>query len=386
LLAFEPNLYTGDGGAGKTTLAENLGIAIPAGVPLLGAETLQMPVFLLVAEDRYGPVRDNMLSIRQALGVPEETIKLVHLLSVKSDRITNGHVLARIDDDGVVTSTAFAKECIYPHLFRLAASHPNGALWVIDPLEDLVSLNRNKDAAAGALSRRWLAEICRQRVTVLVNDHPSKASMASGANYGGSVQIKNGFPFAATIIKGDKTWSGTASQRELTFEILKGRYTDEADFTFYRVGKSPAFSLHRAAGLALADNMARVFAYVEERRASGAVSAHVEDAYAARCHANNLGQHHGPALIGEALELPEVYVKDAIKALCGLGVYVSKKLDLRGKPPRDPGGLLPGDRFSLCEPPGGVPLDGEFFHDLLRGFGHPEVTQPNGERDRRPPY
>jgi hypothetical protein len=105
LLANEPNLYTGDGGAGKTTLAENLSVAVSAGIPLLGADTMQMPVFLLVAEDRYGQVRDNILAIRRALGAPEETLKDIHVLSVKSDRVEGGHVLARIDENGIVTST-----------------------------------------------------------------------------------------------------------------------------------------------------------------------------------------------------------------------------------------------------------------------------------------
>src|SRR5206468_2126645 len=100
------------------------------------------------------------------------------------------------DDEGAVTPTAFATEFIYPYVAKLGEltdANKNGVLWTIDPAEDLVKFNRNKDAPAGALSRRWLAPLCADlRATILVNDHPSKASMASGANYGGSVQIKNG--------------------------------------------------------------------------------------------------------------------------------------------------------------------------------------------------
>lgn len=265
LLQNEPNLYTGDAGVGKTTLAENIAVAVASGVELLGASSTQATVLLLVAEDEYGPVRSNLLKISTEHEV--DVRQGVHVLSVKADRIPGGHRLATIDDDGAVHDTPFMREVVAPWVAEHAANGP--VLLVIDPLAEFISFDRYKDAPPRALATDFLDAVCRigakggsrGNVTVLVTDHPSKASMADGHHYAGSVQLKASFPLFATLKRDGKAEHGTAA---LTFSVEKGRYAGEEETKLLRRGNSPAFIL--ASALATdAGVLTLVYDAIEER-------------------------------------------------------------------------------------------------------------------------
>lgn len=267
LLAFEPNLYTGDAGVGKTTLAENLAVATACGIPLLGQPTRRMPVALLVAEDHYGPVRDNLAAIAQTLG-DHPGLEQIHVLSVKSDRVPGGHLLARITDDGRCEDTPFMRERVAPFLASLGGE----VLWIVDPLAEFIAFNNLSDQACRTLATTFLASCCAingNRVTVLVNDHPSKAGMAAGHHYAGSVQLKAAFSLMATLIGGE--WSGGKlnRQRKLSFVVKKGRYAAEDKVDFYRTGSSPAFTLDGLPGHAPRDHARRVYQTIIQRHVEG---------------------------------------------------------------------------------------------------------------------
>lgn len=299
LLEREPNLYTGDSGVGKTTLAENLAVAVAAGVPLLGGTTTQMPVLLLAAEDTYGPVRDNLLAIREALQAPEGCLDQIHVLSVKSDRIQGGHKLVTIGEDGTVGDTPFMRYLAQ----QLAAVGP--CLFVVDPLDEFATFDRYKDAPCRALATTWGRRVCEDLgATLLVNDHPSKASMASGEHYAGSVQLKAAFTLFATLKGGN--WSGSSTrQRDMTFSVIKGRYAGEEDTRFIRSSKSPAFILMGGPNHQPDDHQIMVYRHILDCVANGKVV--------------NLrnGSGHGPEEVAFKLQLDEKTVKAALVALCG---------------------------------------------------------------------
>ena len=260
-----------------------------------------MPVAMLVAEDHYGPVRDNIAAIAQALGVADHPgLDNIHILSVKSDRVPGGHVLARISDTGVVTDTPFMRELIVPFLQEIDGE----VLWIIDPLTEFVAFNNLSDQACRALATNWLAGVCAvgdgRRITALVNDHPSKASMASGAHYAGSVQLKAAFTFVATLIGKEWQGSGAGKQRKLSFEVLKGKHTAEDSVEFYRNSTSAAFSLASIPMLDPRTVALRVYRHIIDRLERNEVTG------------NTNHSSYGPHMVAHDLELNEGQVKMAM--------------------------------------------------------------------------
>ncbi len=256
LLRDEPNLWTGDAGIGKTTLAENVAVAVAAGCGLLGHRTTKAPVLLIVAEDRYKDVVGNIDQIAAARGCGSEID--IRVLSIDSEECDGR--FWHIDDEGNVAEGPF-----WPSVDAAIKRLPRGSLVVFDPLAEFIHFDHNSDKAARACGRR-LALICRRHeLTIIVTDHPSKASMASGDHYGGSKEMKAAFPGFATLRLTEAKERGTDGQTALTFDVLKMRYARPSETNFYRVGDSPAYVMDAAPGQTPEEIKRRVLAMVVSR-------------------------------------------------------------------------------------------------------------------------
>jgi Bifunctional DNA primase/polymerase, N-terminal/AAA domain len=326
LLAHDPNLYTGDAGVGKTTLAENLATHVSAGAPMLGFPTIQMPVLLVVAEDRYGIVRDNINAIASNIGLNADALP-IHLLSVKSDRQEGGHMIATISDEGRVTPTPFVED------IADKVQDVGPCLVIFDPLAEFVAFDRNQDAPCRALASVLLGtmvELNGGRTTVLFNDHPSKASMSSGYNVGGSTQLKAAFALVATLKKVDP--KPGAPYQQFDFEVLKGRYAGETVTRLYRVGGHPAYSTAPAPGHTDVDVRDAVLDHVLARIDAGQPT-----------HKTNRGDY-GPEAIYRALAIgTEGAVVSALRGLERDGLLTYRANLGKGRPAGYERGLKCGE-------------------------------------------
>jgi bifunctional DNA primase/polymerase-like protein/AAA domain-containing protein len=331
LLKGMTNLWTGDRGVGKTTLAENLAVAVAGGVPLLGCSTEKMPVFLLVGEDTYGDVDANLRRIAERLGVPE-VLADVEVRSVKSDRIDTptGHALVAVTDNGEIIETDFMREVIKPTLTSFAGP----VLWIVDPISEFAVFDRFNDIAARKLWTGWfegvIAELCGH-VTILATDHPSVAGMREGRHQSGSVQMTAAPSLFGTLIATkdkDVYENGRLVQRELSLEIIKARHGSESKLTCYRLGDDPAFSLDARAGHSLPDDMVRVCDFVVDYNAKG----HDEP-----LRYTNHG--FGPTMIGAELRMPEASVKAALSALIKIQWLTNERAAEGRAREANPGGL-----------------------------------------------
>ena len=302
LVLHHPNLYTGRAKVGKTTFALNLAVAIVAGIPFLGRDTRALNVAMLLGEDAYGPVRDNLRRIAAELDADPACLDRIAIRSVLSEPVKAGHLLASIGDDGTVSDTAFMREVVVPFVTR-SAEH---TLLIVDPLAEFVSFNRYSDHSARALVTRWLNAVCRLgNVTPLLTDHPSLTGVREGRDVGGSQQMEASFPLVATLKAGE--WSGVAfRQREMTFEVKFNRFAPEERVSFWRSERSPVLTRDGVAGHRPQDRMERVFRHVLGRLE--------KNLYCGRTNASD----HGPAEIARELAMTERDVAIALSSLTAL--------------------------------------------------------------------
>lgn len=345
----QPAIMPGDRGTGKTTFGLGLGVASGAGVPYLGAATAKMSMLATLGEDGYGRAEEMIAGLIRDLAVPESVRDGIHVISTLDDVVPGGPVLCRITADRnnpasvKVEQSRFMTECVVPQLKEMT-SRGVSVLWLIDPLEHYVEFDRNMTFTARAVADRWLVPLCRQfggLLTPFVLDHPSKAAMKDGQHYAGAPALVNPFPAFLSLRKkldGNKPvvkeYQGIR-QVSLEFETMRVKRAPERKIELYRIGDSPLLSTKPAEGLTLVSTMARVYAIIEEMRAKG------QRVRIDSCSSST----SSPQDIAIALLIDERSVKDAMRALCRLGVYENKNAATGGKPPRDPGGLMPGALF-----------------------------------------
>lgn len=288
-----PAYITGKDGSGKTTIAENLAVAIAAGIPLWGKATIRQPVYLLVGEDSAAYVTRNLARIREAMQAPEDCLQQIHVLSTYDAEVNPR--LVSIDDNGKVNET--------PFMAHIAAMLRPPCVFWIDPLAEFAMFDRYSDVPARALSATWLRAFTRMGVTPIVNDHPSRAGTAAGDHFAGVQQLRAPFPVHAAVLAGE--WTGAASrQREITLSFRKIRQRAEHDVKLVRRENSPVFVLQGGVNHTPDDHQLAVYRHVRERIDAGELVASTNHGY-------------GSQIIAAVLELDEAAVKYALAALCG---------------------------------------------------------------------
>jgi hypothetical protein len=369
-------ILPGDKGTGKTTLALGAAVASLGGIPYLGEPMERMPWLVMLGEDTYRRADETLAALCRDMGVPESVLDGIHVISAVDETIEGGPTLCKLGaaagNAATVTmeQTRFMTEAVIPLLDEIRNGGPVGL--IVDPLDKFVEFDRNNTYVARAVNDRWLEPLCRSRpgLTPWLNDHPSKTGMKDGFGYGGAPGLVNAIPaFLVLRKKLDKASKPIVEeyqgirQASLELEVMRVKEAPEVKLELYRLGDSPLLSLKRAEGLTLVATMCRVYELIEKNREKGK-----------RVRLDNSSSGAlGPQIVAEDLQVDEQRVREAMKALCAVGVYEHKMSTRVGSGKgqrRDPGGLMRVNEWLRVEPL-------ILYHELERRGIHAKPDAPD---------
>lgn len=170
------SLY-GDGGQGKTLLAEQLGFCVSRGLRFFGMETAHMPVFAALAEDDKDEVHRRIEAFRKHYQTSVDPKAYFQIFAFPSEDYT----LAKTDGDGKLGKGPF-----YDRLTEFISEMPAGKkLLILDTLADLFDGNENIRNQANKFVKNVLRGLCvKHHTTILFLAHPSRAGMSSDNSSG----------------------------------------------------------------------------------------------------------------------------------------------------------------------------------------------------------
>ena len=219
ILKDHANVLDGDGGIGKTQLLIQIAVAVAAGKPLLGHDTIKMPVLLVLCEDAYGETKARLEAVCQSLDVRLEDLPLKVWCRPGQDS-----TLAIVEDGGAWKPGPFMQ----PLCEELEAFGP--CFLGLDTISDIAVLDENRKAAVNTFAKQVLGHLsAKYGVTSLTTRHPSKASMNDGSFYAGATSAKASFRNVLTMKR-----NGSDGKGEPTLCVSKSNYglTGKTDLFF----------------------------------------------------------------------------------------------------------------------------------------------------------
>lgn len=172
-------MLTGDGGSGKSLLAQQLATCVAMGVPFMGVEARRQRALYLTCEDDMGELQRRQSAICRAMGIEYSQLDEELFLSSRVGEIDNS--LLYFDATGGPVESPFLQS------IRDICRHKSIFFIVLDNIAHLFDGNEN--------IRHHVATFCNalERLaieiagTVLFIGHPSKA----GAQFSGSTAWEN---------------------------------------------------------------------------------------------------------------------------------------------------------------------------------------------------
>jgi RecA-family ATPase len=202
-------LNYGDGGTGKTLLAQQLMTSCATGAPWCGLEVRQCRVFGLFAEDDPDELHRRQAAICDAYGISFDDLGNMRWRSgVGADNL-----LVTFDADGRAQPTELFDE------IKTRAKDFGSELVVIDTAADTFGGNENDRSEVRQYIGRMLNDLAQHiGGAVLLNAHPSRSGMsATGDLDGGSTAWSNSARsrWSLSRPKGDDEQPGDADERLL---------------------------------------------------------------------------------------------------------------------------------------------------------------------------
>jgi RecA-family ATPase len=175
------SLLSGDGGLGKTQLAQQLATACATGRPWLGLNVMRCKAMIVACEDEVDELHRRQEAINRHLGVEFADLEDVQW----APRVGLSNSLASFDSSGRAEATNFLGQLVHQ------AVGFGAQLIVLDSLHDFYEgreIDRVQVAAFVSLLRELAVEA---DAAVIVTAHPSMAGRASGSGEAGSTAWHN---------------------------------------------------------------------------------------------------------------------------------------------------------------------------------------------------
>lgn len=173
----------GDGGVGKTLLAQQLANACATGSAWCGLETMKGPVLCVFCEDDKQELWRRQNAIEDAYGIVlKHHVADLHLWP----RVGFDNVLMAFDREGSGQLTAFFRRLDE----QVKALKP--VLVILDTAADLFGGNENNRMQVNQFVKACLGKLVTENdTTVLLLAHPSMSGLSSGSGSGGSTAWNN---------------------------------------------------------------------------------------------------------------------------------------------------------------------------------------------------
>lgn len=221
------NSLYGDGGLGKTLLAQQLACACAIGGKWLGMDAARGSVLAVLCEDEKDELHRRHNAIKAALGYvvgnPFEDVWLW-------PRVGDENVLIRWDKDDKPTLGAFMADLVRE------VEEINPSLLILDTLADFYAGNEISRPHVNYFVKTVLGGLIKRQkekghgLTVLLLGHPSVAGKASGSGYSGSTAWNAAVRARMYLARPE---DGAADERILTRG--KANYAKSGDETAVRL-------------------------------------------------------------------------------------------------------------------------------------------------------
>lgn len=221
------NSLYGDGGVGKTLLAQQLACAVSMGASWLGLPTKQGTVLAVLCEDEKDELWRRHNHIKAAMG---HSVGNPFADVFLWPRVGDDNVLVRWDRDGKATLGAFYADVVA----QVEELEPS--LLILDTLADVYGGNEIDRPQVNYFVKTVLGGLVKARgeagkpLTVLLLGHPSVAGKASGSGYSGSTAWNNAVRSRMYLTRPEE---GAGDERILTRG--KANYAKSGDETAVRL-------------------------------------------------------------------------------------------------------------------------------------------------------
>ncbi len=172
----------GDGGTGKSLIAQQLLTSTTLGAAWLGLETCQGSALRFFCEDDLDELHRRQDAINAALGVQPAQLGNLRFIS----RVGENNALIEFSGSDIGSLTPLWYE-LHEHCQKFQPS-----LLVLDTAADFYPANENDRGKVRQFIQNALAKLAREHsCAVLLCAHPSQSGMASGGGGGGSTAWSN---------------------------------------------------------------------------------------------------------------------------------------------------------------------------------------------------